>query len=552
MQKYELNSVFKKQMINKLNKLIITFSGSCISLLALSCDTKVISDRDHLVFRYNEHSNIGTLDPAFASNPQIIWPTNQLFNSLVQLDDSLNIEPDIAKSWTINDSTLTYTFILRDDVFFHKNKVFGKDSTRTVTAYDFEYSFNRLLDEKVASRGRWVLNNVDEFKAENDTVFSIRLKQAFPAFLGILSMRYCSVVPREAVEYYGNDFRSNPVGTGPFVFKLWEENVKLVLRKNPIYFEKDEEGNSLPYLEAVAITFLPDKQSEFLQFAQGKIDFVSGLDNSYKDEIVTTRGKLKDKYKDRVKLITSPYLNTEYLGVFMDAKAPQIQSKALRQAINYGFDRLKMITYLRNGMGIPAVNGFIPKGLPGFDNIEGYSYQPDKARQLVKQYIEETGDQHPKITIGTNSQYLDLCEYIQRELEKIGITVTIDVMPPSTLRQMKSSGELDIFRASWIADYPDAENYLSLFYSPNFTPKGPNYTHFKNEVFDSLYVYALSISNISKRKLIYTQMDSIIMAEAPVIPLFYDMAIRFVSKKVTGLGINPQNFLVLKRVKKDK
>jgi len=539
-------------MINKLNKLIITFSGSCISLLALSCDTKVISDRDHLVFRYNEHSNIGTLDPAFASNPQIIWPTNQLFNSLVQLDDSLNIEPDIAKSWTINDSTLTYTFILRDDVFFHKNQVFGKDSTRTVTAYDFEYSFNRLLDEKVASRGRWVLNNVDEFKAENDTVFSIRLKQAFPAFLGILSMRYCSVVPREAVEYYGNDFRSNPVGTGPFVFKLWEENVKLVLRKNPIYFEKDEEGNSLPYLEAVAITFLPDKQSEFLQFAQGKIDFVSGLDNSYKDEIVTTRGKLKDKYKDRVKLITSPYLNTEYLGVFMDAKAPQIQSKALRQAINYGFDRLKMITYLRNGMGIPAVNGFIPKGLPGFDNIEGYSYQPDKARQLVKQYIEETGDQHPKITIGTNSQYLDLCEYIQRELEKIGITVTIDVMPPSTLRQMKSSGELDIFRASWIADYPDAENYLSLFYSPNFTPKGPNYTHFKNEVFDSLYVYALSISNISKRKLIYTQMDSIIMAEAPVIPLFYDMAIRFVSKKVTGLGINPQNFLVLKRVKKDK
>lgn len=539
-------------MINKLNKLIITFSGSCISLLALSCDTKVISDRDHLVFRYNEHSNIGTLDPAFASNPQIIWPTNQLFNGLVQLDDSLNIEPDIAKSWTINDSTLTYTFILRDDVFFHKNKVFGKDSTRTVTAYDFEYSFNRLLDEKVASRGRWVLNNVDEFKAENDTVFSIRLKQAFPAFLGILSMRYCSVVPREAVEYYGNDFRSNPVGTGPFVFKLWEENVKLVLRKNPIYFEKDEEGNSLPYLEAVAITFLPDKQSEFLQFAQGKIDFVSGLDNSYKDEIVTTRGKLKDKYKDRVKLITSPYLNTEYLGVFMDAKAPQIQSKALRQAINYGFDRLKMITYLRNGMGIPAVNGFIPKGLPGFDNIEGYSYQPDKARQLVKQYIEETGDQHPKITIGTNSQYLDLCEYIQRELEKIGITVTIDVMPPSTLRQMKSSGELDIFRASWIADYPDAENYLSLFYSPNFTPKGPNYTHFKNEVFDSLYVYALSISNISKRKLIYTQMDSIIMAEAPVIPLFYDMAIRFVSKKVTGLGINPQNFLVLKRVKKDK
>ena len=115
---------------------------------------------------------------------------------------------------------------------------------------------------------------------------------------------------------------------------------------------------------------------------------------------------------------------------------------------------------------------------------------------------------------------------------------------------MKSSGELDIFRASWIADYPDAENYLSLFYSENFTPNGPNYTHYKNEAFDSLYVRALNISNIEERKLLYTQMDSIIVSDAPVVPLYYDMAIRFVNKKVSGLGINPQNFLVLKRVRK--
>ena len=159
--------------------------------LYFSCTFERKSNQDHLVFRYNEHSNIGTLDPVFASNPQLIWPTNQLFNSLVQLDDSLNIKPDIAKSWTINDSTFTYTFILRDDVFFHENKVFEESPdfgfTRTVTAYDFEYSFNRLLDEKVASRGRWVLKNVESFKAENDTVFSIKLKQPFPAFLGLLS-----------------------------------------------------------------------------------------------------------------------------------------------------------------------------------------------------------------------------------------------------------------------------------------------------------------------------------------------------------------------------
>jgi ABC-type transport system substrate-binding protein len=537
----------------KKNKLIHLLTVSYFSLLLISCNSEINSDKDHLVFRYNEHSNISTLDPAFASNPQLIWPTNQLFNSLVQLDDELNIQPDIAKNWTFNDSTLTYKFNLRNDVYFHKSEVFTnahKDSTRLVTAHDFEYSFNRLLDEKVAARGSWILNNVNRFYAENDSTFSVQLNQPFPAFLGLLSMRFCSVVPKEAIDYYANDFRSNPVGTGPFKFKLWEENVKLVLRRNPDYFEKDELGNQLPYLEAVAITFLPDKQSEFLQFVQGKLDFVSGLDNSYKDEIVSTKGKLQEKYQSQVNLITSPYLNTEYLGFYMDSPSSEIQSKKIRQAINYGFDRMKMIRYLRNGIGIPAVNGFIPKGLAGFNNLKGYTYQPEKAKELVRQYIEASGNNNPSIAIGTNSQYLDLCEFIQRELEKIGIQVQIDVVPPSTLRQMKSSGELAMFRASWIADYPDAENYLSLFYSKNFTPNGPNYAHFKNNIYDSLYLASLSLPNIEKRKLLYEKMDSIIIEEAPVVPLYYDMAVRFVSKKVSGLGINPQNFLVLKRVQK--
>lgn len=524
----------------------------CFLLLSLtSCNKKTSKFKDTQVFRYNEHANVTSLDPAFAKDQRNIWAVNQLFNGLVQLDDSLHIQPDIAKNWSISKDGKTYQFTLKDNVFFHKHALFGKDSTRKVIAKDFEYSFNRLLDKNVASPGGWVLQNVANYKAENDTIFMINLKQAFPPFLGLLAMKYCSVVSKEAVEEFGTTFRANPIGTGPFQFKLWVENTKLVFRRNPLYFEKDKQGNQLPYLEAVAITFLSDKQSEFMQFIQGNLDFMKSLDASYKDEILSTDGKLQPKYENQIKMQTGSYLNTEYLGVYMnvDKKYPTT-SKLIRQAINYGFDREKMMTFLRNGIGTPAINGFIPKGLPSFNGQKGYSYQPKKSKQLIEEYKKQTGNNTPEVTITTNSNYLDLCEFIQRELQKLGLKTSIDVIPPSTLRQGKANGKLPIFRASWIADYPDAENYLSLFYSKNFTPNGPNYTHFKNEFFDDLYEQSIKETNNKIRYKLYQKMDSIIISEAPVIPLYYDEVIRFRQKNVEGLGINPIDLLNLKRVRK--
>ena len=539
-------------MQNALNQIFIKLICLLFFVFLVSCGKKETKYADNQVFRYNEHANITSLDPAFAKDQRNIWAVNQLYNGLVQLDDSLNIQPDIAKKWNISEDGKQYTFTLRNNVYFHKHQLFGKDSTRKVIAKDFEYSLNRLLDKNVASPGGWVLQNVDNFKAQNDSIFTINLKQAFPPFLGLLAMKYCSVVSKEAVEHFGNTFRANPIGTGAFQYKLWVENTKLVLRKNPLYFEKDEQGNSLPYIEAVAITFLPDKQSEFLQFVQGNIDFMKSLDASYKDDILSTNGSLKEKYANQINMLTGPYLNTEYLGVFMDStKNTPTQHIKLRKAMNYGFDRNKMIQFLRNGIGIPATSGFIPKGLPSFNDQEGYTYQPEKAKALIAAYKKETGDENPTITITTNSNYLDICEYIQRELQKIGLVVKVDVIPPSTLRQGKASGKLPIFRASWIADYPDAENYVSLFYSKNFAPNGPNYTHFKNKRFDKFYEEAIKEVEVKKRQSLYQKMDSIIIAEAPIIPLYYDEVIRFTQKNVTGLGINPIDMLHLKRVKKE-
>lgn len=539
-------------MIRKQSQLSLLINSLTAIILCFSCDSKHNSLPDYLVFKYNEHKNIGSLDPAFSKDIADIWATNQLFNGLVQMDNDMQVQPCIAKSWIISEDALTYNFTLRNDVEFHKHERFGKDSTRTVIAKDFEYSLNRLLDKQIASPGSWVLNKVNHFKAINDTLFQITLKQPFPAFLGLLTMKYCSVVPQEIVDFYGSDFRSHPIGTGPFKFKRWEENIKLVFRKNEHYFEKDANGTPLPYLEAIAITFLPDKQSEFLQFAQGNIDFVSGLDASYKDEILTADGKLRTLYEPDVNMIRGPYLNTEYLAFYLDAEVPEIQSEYIRKAVNYGFDRNKMMVYLRNGIGIPANGGFIPKGLPGYNENIGFTYQPDKAKALISKFKAETGIENPEITITTTSNYLSFCEYIQREIQKTGLQVNVDVIPAATLKDAKANGKLNMFRASWVADYPDAENYLSLYFSKNFAPNGPNYTHFKNDTFDALYEQAFKETNAEKRKQLYTKMDSLVMQKAPAVVMFYDEVVRFTRKNVKDLGINPINLLDLKQVKKTK
>ena len=514
--------------------------GFFLFLSILSCN-KLERNNDLKIFRYNESSGIFSLDPIYAKDQATIWAVNQLFNGLVQLDSNLNVIPSIAKKWHISNDGLSYTFLLRDDVYFHDNLFFKNGTGRRVLASDFEYSFDRLIDKDIASPGGWVLRNVSSYKAINDSVFAIDLISPFPAFLSLLSMQYCSVVPKEVVE--NSDFNISPIGTGPFKFQLWKKGVKLIYRKNDKYFEKDSLTN-LPYLDGVAITFIKDKQSTFLQFILGNIDFISGIDPSYKDEVLTTQGKLNKKYSNKINLTSNSYLNTEYLGFNMTGNYPL----KLRQAINYGFDRHKMLKYLRNNIGTPANQGFIPRGIPSFcESINGYYYDPNKAKQLL---IESGYNINDDIVLSTTSSYLDLCEYIQHELSKIGLKIKIEVNIPSTHRQLVANNRLAFFRGSWIADYPDAENYLALFYSYNHTPNGPNYTHFNNKLFDELYEKSLSEINDSIRFIYYKRMDQIIIDHAPIVPLYYDKVLRFTQKNIQGLGTNGMNLLDLKRVRK--
>jgi oligopeptide transport system substrate-binding protein len=519
---------------------------------------------DKQVFRYNESANITSLDPAFARNQANIWGVHQIFSGLLQLNDKLEVEPCIAKSWEVSADGKNYTFYLRSDVYFHDSPCFPGGKGRRAGAEDFVYSFRRLLEPSLASPGAWVLRNVrtnasgePAITAINDTLLRIELQAPFPPFLGLLTMQYCSVIPKEAVEYFGNNFRRNPVGSGPFRFSMWKEGVKLILLKNPNYFEFAN-GKRLPYLDAISISFIVDKHTAFLEFIKGNLDFMSGIDASYKDELLTHSGELNPRYNDRIRKITQPYLNTEYLAFQVNPELPVNHNNPLmiteiRKAINYGFDRKRMMRFLRNNIGTAGVHGFVPPGLPSFDStrVKGYQYNPARAKELLAQAGFPNGQGLPDITIATNASYLDLTRYIQHQLNELGFNIRIDVNPPGTLREMIAQARLPFFRASWIADYPDAENYLSLFYSKNFTPAGPNYTHFASREFDSLYEKALIETNDSIRFSYYRKLDNLLMAEAPIVVLYYDQVLRFSQKNITDLGSNAMNLLDLKRVRKN-
>lgn len=526
------------------------------AVLLMACGKLRTHDVD--VFRYNESTGIATLDPAFAKNQSIMWAVHQLYNTLVEIDSNLNIVPSLARSWDVSEDRLVYTFHLRNDVYFHDHAVFPGGKGRKMVANDVVFSLARIIDPSTASSGAWIFNGrVDAeqpFLALDDSTFQLRLVRPFHPILGILSMQYCSIVPAEVVKHYGKDFRSQPCGTGPFTFSSWNEGESLVMHRNPRYWEKDSAGQTLPYLKAIQISFFDNKATEFMQFRQGRLSFVNDIDPSFKDELLTKMGNLRPVWEDKLTLHKHPYLNTEYFGMLVDESNPLLKGsptriKAIRQAMNYAVNRKQLMMYMRNSIGTPAEAGFVPGGLPSrnVEEVKGYTYDPAKARALIREAGFEDGAIIPGIRLLTIPIYADIASFVAKQLEEVGIQVQVEVVQKSLLLEQTAKSKALFFRGSWIADYPDAENYMAMFYSKN--PAPPNYTRYHNPAFDILYERALEETNDSLRYDLYRQMDQMVINDAPVMPIWYDMAIHFVHKHVQGLQPNALNLLELRRVK---
>ncbi|MBC6612167.1 ABC transporter substrate-binding protein [Hymenobacter sp. BT507] len=545
------------------------FSFVCAGLLS-SCGGPAQPTDDRRVFRYNQPEALTSLDPAFANKQANIWAVTQLYNGLLELDDSLKPGPALARRYQISPDGKTYTFTLRPGVHFHDSEVFAGGKGRAVTAQDFVYSFRRLFDPATASPGGWIFrgkvleNSQGEisdtaFVAANDSTLRIYLKEPFIPFLGILTMPYAYVVPREAVQRYGKDFREHPVGTGPFRFKVWDESNAIIYHRNPSYWRRDAQGHALPYLDAVQISFITDRKTEFLTFQQGKLDFLSGIREGSRDLIMHPDGTVREEFRNKFRVEKVPYLNTEYLGFQLDPKnlptdddTPALRDRRVRQALSYALNKPEMVAYFLNNVGVPGVSGFVPSSLPSYSAtlVPGYDYQPQKARALLRE--AGFGSGRPlRLRLSTVQERKEICEYMQKKWAEVGAQVQIDVNQAAAHQELVDNGRAAFFTKSWLGDYPDAENYLALFYSPNFAPAGPNKTHYKSATYDQLYQQANREQNTEKRYNLYRQMDRLMMADAPVVPLYYDEVVRLTQNNVRGLRPNPMNQLTLERVRKE-
>ena len=536
-----------------------------LSLLALggSCQFDAPASEGE-VFRYNEPTAIGSLDPAFASDQAHGWLSKQLFSTLVDSDSTLSPVPQLAHRWEASLDGIEWTFYLRTDVYFHDDPCFPGGQGRRLTAADVAYSLERLMATETSSPGWWILAQVGRIEVLDSATIRFHLTQPEEAMLGRLAMPYCGIVAPEAVAMYGADFSSHPVGTGPFYLKAWARQEKIVLRRNTRYFGRDAAGQPLPYLEAVAVRCIPDRQAAFLEFVKGELDMVSGMDASYKDQLFTQEGTLQSRWEGRLSLQKAPFLNTEFLGIRQKNPSPAyLGDVRVREALNWAIDRASMMRYLKNNVGIPAHGGVLPAGMPGYREADaweaagtpGWSFDPGRAKALLHEAGLLDADGRPKpdlepIVVSTTASYRDICEYIQSAWNQLGLPVEVQVMPSAAFREDKANGRLPVYRASWIADYPSAGNYFMLFDSKWAAPLGANASQIESPELDAgIAQWALAERTGQGAEAAFA-LDQKIHRSALCIPLFYDESIRVFHHEWVGIPPHPMNMLDLRRARR--
>lgn len=538
------------------------------------------------VFRMNEVENFRNLYPLNVTEVTSHRIVNQIYEGLVKFSQKdLTIVPGIAERWESNENSTVYTFYLRKGVFYHDDACFPDGKGREVNAHDFKYCFDKLCQSDPSNQGFWVFKNrvkgadecyqatydgkqleggVSGVTVVDDYTLKIELIQSFASFLHILGMPFTYVFPKEAVEKYGIEMRTKCIGTGPFKLQEIKEDNAVILIKNQNYWGIDEFGNKLPYLDAIKFSFVKDKKSELLEFKKGNLDMIYQLPSEMIDEIIMDLDKLDTNLTSEFKQFEVqiiPSLTLHYYGFLNVDKT--FSNVDVRKAFNYAIDRRKIVDFTLQGEGVPATYGVVPPAFPDYDaqGIVGFDFDSDKAKYHLSKAGFPNGKNFPELTLQLNSggtRNLQIAEVLQKMLkDNLNINVKLNVMPMAQHYENVETGKCIFWRAGWVADYPDPENFLTLFYGAHVPPKLEdraylNSYRYKSTVFDSLLNLALQTSERSERYRLYKEADQQVIKDAVVIPLFYDENIRLLQPYVMNFDINAMEYRDLSKVYFDK
>jgi peptide/nickel transport system substrate-binding protein len=524
------------------------------------------------VYRVNELAELRALDPVKVNDVVSSKISDQIYDKLLSLDENLKLQPSLAERWEVSADGLTYTYYLRKGVMFHDNEAFPGGKGRELTAQDVKYSYERLCDpragtlnfgyvaEKVKGAqeffksaqeaqkngGEPGVKEVTGFKVIDNYTFAVELVKPFAPFEFYPSLTSFSIHPREAVEHFKDDFRFHPVGTGPFVFKSWTPDQNLVLQRNPNYWMKDEAGNQLPYLDEIHFTFMKDEKTQLLEFKQGNMEESYRIPNEFFADVVDENKNPKGEYA-KYQVLHQPTLATQFYGML--TTDPVFKNKLVRQAISYAVDREKIIKYVLKGQAGGAGNhGLVPPAVPDYNaqSITGYSYNPQKAKELMAQAGFPDGKGFPAITLQLNAgggRNISVAEAIQSMLSQtLGITVNLNQVEFARHTATIDEGKAPFYRLGWVGDYPDPETFLNLLYGKLVPADGGispiNSTRYQNPEFDKLFEQALSTTDRLKRFELYRQAEQIAVNDAPMLFVFYDEDYRLLQPYVENYKNN--------------
>ncbi len=469
-----------------------------------------------------------SLDPVHITDTVSHAVASELFDGLVAFDRDLKIRPAIARRWLISGDGRTYTFELRRDVKFHNG--------RTVTAEDFRYSFEHLLDPETRSERTWILEKLlgaRKFMAGKASAvhgiqvldlhtLRLTLERPFAPFLSLLAYPAASVVPREVVERWGRQFSSHPVGTGPFRFREWRHDDRVVVEANRDYFQDP------PYLDRIVFRVIPDAMTRFQEFKAGNLDHTDIPTGLF-------RVILNDPSLAKT-LASHPSLGINAVQFNLE-RPPFRGNRKLRQAFNYAVDKSAIAKVILEGRVLPA-RSILPPGLLGHDSeLRGYPYNREKAKQLLAEARYQGGRGLPAITLYYNTGLVNrkIAEFVQGSLREIGVAIELREMDWPAYLNLVDRGEVQLFRLGWLADYPDPENFLTvLFHSRNIGSKG-NLSRYANPRVDALLDRGDESMDPAERARLYQEAEQIILADAPWIFLHYYSTDVLIQPWVKGL-----------------